>query len=541
MLKRKKGINIICLSLGIILFLTVTCLFSACNSRETPSEVSQSDEVGADEQSVMTITEADRIRFFHISSLTLPEDFDPKNNLILNELAKMANVEFTEVILPPYADYQTRFNLMMSSGDIPDVVHYTSYNELNKYGMEGAFIELTDIISESSIMQKRYSDVIEQLKAIDGKIYCLRSQPMDGDSGTCFFVRYDLLKEAGYTDIPETLEEWIEAMRKVKEMHPDSYPYITRLNWADFILQSYGCGSGYGWQYYFGKVQNVFENPLYKDALATYRSVYQEGLIDPEFVTYSSTDYENKRMHNNCLINIQNLGAITTRLQRYTINKVKGAVIIPCQWPKLDDERIDPYTVYSGYPTLGSHCFAISSSSTKKDAVVRFIETLLSDEAKQLGDWGREGIEFNIVNGEKVLDYEKSDALSWRGIYNTLFVNNKERIQILADTYINNTEYDENFKKSYKDLYFKQYNKILNENFSLPTNPVSFITLSPDTLSRLTEANNEAQTLAIRAMIGEISYEEFENQAINFVQKYKSITEEYNQKLPEAKRIAGSK
>jgi len=72
-------------------------------------------------------------------------------------------------------------------------------------------------------------------------------------------------------------------------------------------------------------------------------------------------------------------------------------------------------------------------------------------------------------------------------------------------------------------------------------NPFAFIILDTDTGTRLTEAQNEARTIAIKAMIGELSLEEFDAEAAAFTKKYQFITDEYNKKLPEAKIKAGIK
>jgi hypothetical protein len=185
---------------------------------------------------------------------------------------------------------------------------------------------------------------------------------------------------------------------------------------------------------------------------------------------------------------------------------------------------------------------AISSTSKKKDAAVRFLEALISDECNNLTVWGREGIEYNVINGEKVSDYTKASETNWRLMYGMLFgFNTKEELELLAKTNIANTKFDNAGKEKYQKLFLEEADKALTDLNSVQMNPYNLITLDKDTVTRLTEAANEARTITVKAMLNEISMAEFDAQAANFMKKYQFITDEYNAKLPEAQRKATMK
>lgn len=527
-------------------FLVTGCSYGVASDNNYTTNTNSTNSSTDVPANTETKVSPDKIRIFYITSgLTIPDNFNYKNNFVLDELAKIANVEIEEAVVPPYSDYKTKFNLMMSSGNICDVVHIPAVNEVNSYGQSGAFVELTDIINGSDIMKKRYSiQFVELLKANDGKIYSLRSLPVDGDCNS-FGVRYDLLESVGYTGMPTTMDEWLNAMRKVKAKYPDSIPYTSRenLHYCEFVFKSFGCASdGVSWQYYKGKVIPAFGNPLYKDALITYQTMLEEGLMDKEFVTSKAQDFQDKRLNKNVLINQQNLTALATWIDRFTSNGITTAMFIPGRYPKIEDDRIDPIAVFDGPPSIGAHCVAISSTSKKKDAAVRFLEALLSDECNNLTVWGREGIEYNVINGEKVSDYTKASESNWRLMYGMLFgLNTKEELELLAKTNIANTKFDNAGKEKYQKLFLEEAGKALADLNSVQMNPYNLIALDKDTVTRLTEAANEARTIAVKAMLNEISLTEFDAQAANFMEKYQFITDEYNAKLPEAQRKATMK
>ena len=534
----------------VILLITLMLVFllvlNACSSGNTPKDNSK-DAVSTGADADTSNQPKDKLRIFQITaSITYPDSFDFTDNFIVDELEEMANVEIVEAIVPPDTDVKTKFNLMMASGDICDVIHTTvGPADVYALGKTGAFVELTDIIKESPTLSKLYTPAqFELLKADDGKIYALRAMLVDGDASS-FAVRYDLLEELGYTSMPDTMEGWIGAMRKLKAKYPDSLPYISReeLHWTSFVFKSYGCeANGFGWQYYKGKAIHTFENPMYKEALKTYRMMIDEGLMDKEFPTDKVQDFQDKRLNRKVLVNQQNIGGMVDWIDRYPKNNIPKVIFIPGQYPKINDDRIEKISVYGGPPTFNGHTISISSTSKHKEGAVRFIEALYSDKNKELSTWGREGIEYSIVNGEKILNLDKANETSWRMIYNFPFgYNTKEKLMLTVKQFIASTDHDEAGKQRYEKLFIENAEKTIEDSFSVDMNPFAFIILDTDTGTRLTEAQNEARTIAIKAMIGELSLEEFDAEAAAFTKKYQFITDEYNKKLPEAKIKAGIK
>jgi ABC-type glycerol-3-phosphate transport system substrate-binding protein len=163
--------------------------------------------------------------FYQEAGQNFPDGFKHDDNWFVNHICEMANVKITELIVPAYADTATKFNLMMSSGNIPDLVERLSVAEMKQHGMEGAFMPTEDIIRGSAVMSKIYDDVqIRYMQSSDGVPYVIINPPMVQDFDS-IWVRQDLLEEVGYTEIPDTLDGLTEAARALKEKYPDSLPF----------------------------------------------------------------------------------------------------------------------------------------------------------------------------------------------------------------------------------------------------------------------------------------------------------------------------
>lgn len=537
--------------LAVALLLAFSIIFSACGSQSTDKNASTAKTGSTAATATPTATpvaeqKPAKLRIFYVTGgAAVAEDFNYAKNPILDIITKKANVEITEAIVPPWSDTVTKYNLMMSSGSLCDVIQYNGVNQLNNDGKNGAFVDLTDVIKNSSILQERYAKFTNQLKSEDGKIYCLRPLPADGDVNNSFFVRWDVMKDLGYTELPKTLDGYLDAMRALKKKYPDSVPYTTmdNLHFAEFVFNCYGItGRGNGWQQYFGKVIMHFENPLYKDALKVYNTMLKEGLMDPEFVTSKRADFDEKRYNRKVLVNQQNAGMGMVFFPRYLDNGVLDARSIVAPYPVVDDPRVDMNAVYEGSLAVGNTGVAIASTSKEKEGAIRLIQELASEETKTLAVWGIENIDYKVVNGEKVQIVDEKTNTKSRSLYNMLFPTNnvmniqksfsvgieklKQKVPTITDAEI----------KEYTDLSWKQYNEVLKINASVPTRAgfTYFISLEKDTQTRATEAQAEALTIIIKAMRGDISLDEFDVQAAAFIKKYQFITDEYNAKLPAA-------
>lgn len=114
------------------------------------------------------------------------------------------------------------------------------------------------------------------------------------------------------------------------------------------------------------------------------------------------------------------------------------------------------------------------------------------------------------------------------------YYNYPEQIKVIkAHVFSYFPEIKDSLNKIYNDAW-----DILEEKSKLvpAVTPQDFLKLEADTLSRKSEAKERAESILLKAIIGEISMEEYDKQVSEFLKKYQSITDEYNKKADEIKK-----
>ena len=485
--------------------------------------------------------------YFNTAGQALPDNFDYYKDPFLLEICRLANVEFTDITVPVYADRDVRFNLLIASGNLPDIVHYggaPALNAMANAGRDGAFLDLTDFASSSSIINSKYSrEQINGMKSDDGKIYTIVSRPIaDGWSG--FATRWDLLQEVGYNALPTTLEGWVEAMKKVKDRYPSSLPYTTMGmdNYQHFLFTPFGLFDGIDWQYYKGQIVNSFAKPNLDKAILFGKQLLADGLLDREFVTNKQQDHGIKKTTRQSVVIPMNLGTTVTTLAMFRANGVMDAIMVMAPYPIVDDGTIDPYSYNTSPQFLARQCISVSARSRDPGAAKRFIEVLLSDEVNDLVVYGREGIEYKLQNNIKVPDAEKSTETAYRNIYGIMISYNPlESIRLRNEISIAAmVEKSEAERKAYNDVFFKYYDDLLKLRYDkVGPDPKVMILLSDTALARSQEAIALQKTLIMRALMDEITIDDLMSQAAELVRRYQDVTDEYNAKLPAVKQLIG--
>lgn len=222
-----------------------------------------------------------------------------------------------------------RKNLMFASNELPDLMLnlQISNSEVVKYGVEeGLFLACDEYINETLTpnLYKYMSDssISAACTATDGHVYTLpqiKELTDDVDSYPRVFINTAWLEAVGM-DVPETLDEFVDAMYAIKEADPagvgsdNLYPFgggMDNNNLSWFLLNALGYNvneNGYGTKVTLRDGQvviPVYDMEVFQEYLKLMNQFWNDGIIAPTYFTIDSTEVNaqvlngNTAMYNN--------------------------------------------------------------------------------------------------------------------------------------------------------------------------------------------------------------------------------------------------
>jgi putative aldouronate transport system substrate-binding protein len=154
-------------------------------------------------------------------------------------------------------------------------------------------VDLTEMIENSKYVKAGVPQSMLDAVARDGKIY---GMPFQNPGGCVGYIRQDWLDKLGL-EIPTTYEEFVEVLRAFTFNDPDgdgednTYGYTTLVNndfdnYSRLVMQDAVIGFRPNAD---GVWADGFLEPQMVDALGRLKSLYDEGIMDPTFITAKST------------------------------------------------------------------------------------------------------------------------------------------------------------------------------------------------------------------------------------------------------------
>lgn len=225
------------------------------------------------------------------------------------ELAKRTNITL-DIQLLPSSDTAQKFNVIMASGNLPDLVDWTSMNDVTKYGTEGAFIPLEKYISQCPNIKKVLTDppienlpfqqsILGYITSSDGHIYSLPFINPSSTIGAVFAIRTDWLTKVGDT-VPTTTDELEKVLLDFKNKDPngngqaDEIPYVVDSSHWNALFPLINAFGAHMDLYLNSKTDTIQYGPMedaYKDGLTYLNKLYSEGLIDTNYASATSATW----------------------------------------------------------------------------------------------------------------------------------------------------------------------------------------------------------------------------------------------------------
>lgn len=308
-----------------------------------------------------------------------------------------------EFIHPAIGQEKESFNIMLASGELPDLITYdfTTYKGGAQKAIEDGVIIAIDEYLDKAPNYKKYleehPEIDKQTTTDDGRHYCFASIGDDEYGGYWqgLQIRKDLLDKAGLP-LPETIDDWDKTLKAFKSMGIE-YP----LTLTGVFQKGTFCGAfGIGEQYYQddGVVKYGVCQPEFKEYLALMNRWYSEGLLDPDFYSQDGKTFNSKITSGKAGAYFAPVGGgMGTYLpvlksvdENYDLSGTKFPVMNKGETPKyaIKTDEFSPST--STY---------ITTACKDIDAAIKLLDYGYSEEGHMLYNFGTEGVSYTMDNG----------------------------------------------------------------------------------------------------------------------------------------------
>ena len=396
-----------------VIFLVLLLLLAACSDKETKEKANEGDIDNINASGMPIVKEPISLDVFAGKSFASGPDWN--DIMIWNKYEEMTDIDVKWEMVP-FNSLKEKRNLALASGDLPDAFHTSLFSNLDlfKYGEQGTFIKLNDLINEHAPNLKKmfeeYPEVKKSLTFPDGNIYSFPTIFSPEFPSLLLYlkpwIRQDWL-DALDMDMPETTEELYTYLKAVKEQDPngngkaDEIPYggqaISGL--TSWLRGSFGVGNrGVSFIDMDPETNEMRFYPIsdgYKEMLQYVNKLYSEKLIEQNIFTIDTEQYIANGSQG-----LYGSTAYNTPVELFGGETAKNYTGIP----GIEGPNGDSLFTMVSSPVAGMGGFVITSENKNPIATVKWMDYFYSDEGAKLFFMGLEGETYETMdNGE--LDY----------------------------------------------------------------------------------------------------------------------------------------
>lgn len=330
-----------------------------------------------------------------------------------------ADVKFITV---PRWESTDKFNVLLASGDAPDLIQEYATGFRDSLYRTGQLIPIDELIEEHSTSYKELLESYPVLRKAgtkpDGKLYEIgKLSPMLPDE--VMFVRKDWLDKLNL-QAPTTDQELLDVMRAFASQDPDANGKDDTYGIADAQGRGlYVIFQDVDWVVQDGQLVKDWERKL--AALDYHKKIYEEGLIDKDYLTDKNREQQRQFFLQG------RAGVYTGRIgnmgdfnlyETFRKNNPDGELIV-IPWPS---------TKYGNYLSYFQNPVQMTAvvNATAKDpaAVIKYVDFMSQEATGQTLLYGFEGThwEKSATGCPKILDDELyKNEVSWTVDFQMMF------------------------------------------------------------------------------------------------------------------------
>ncbi|MFK7691420.1 extracellular solute-binding protein [Paenibacillus sp. HJGM_3] len=333
----------------------------------------------------------------------------------INENAPV-QVEFIPV---PRTNSAQKWNVLFASGEAPDLIFEYSNAYMKDLAAKEQIIPLDDAIEKYSTTYKKMlkeNPIIKTLTTYNGKTFFLGRMFADMATNHYLMIRKDWLDKLKLS-APKTTEEFFQVAKAFTEQDPDGNgTKDTRGTTFGDIDMFFGFEpSSPAWMYHLQNDQYVRSWDRLRASTELKKRLYDAGTVDKDIFAdktgeMARQDWVNGKLGMYVGDNLEAVKGYSTYETFMKNNPNADVAIIPL--PKTEFGQFAPAGATPFQFTAG-----INATSKNVEAVMKYIDWLMSDETMTTLKYGFEGVHYKMdaaTGCPKPIDTEKNKKeLTW--------------------------------------------------------------------------------------------------------------------------------
>lgn len=407
--------------------LTVLCLGAAAAGYAGPSQQPQGGTAGGKPALVIGMESNSFIT-------------DYENNYLTQYLEKLHNIDIQFYMLPENPqDIRTKVALMVSSGDLPDIIitDDLSGEAIYDYGSKGAFIQMDKYLAGAStapyffkIPEEDRKLYLQHITSADGHIYQLARFEPETWNLTAYrqYINKDWLDKLGLK-IPSTTEELRQALLAIKNGDPNGNGRRDEIGITGWLRGPYGTnsiqalinsfvfytGTGFTLDSTGQKVIAPYTDPNFRKALQYLNTLYKDGTLSPSLFTNDEQQWRAELNNNPPIVAFTTAGSLSNWPQASldkNANFSQMRMIPPLKGP--DGIAYSPQGAFAPSSTT-----FITSKCKNPDLAFKVMDSMLEHTISIIQRFGEEGVDW--TRDPEILKKD-SNAYVSMGIYPSLSI-----------------------------------------------------------------------------------------------------------------------
>ena len=365
--------------------------------------------------------------------LGVPENPNDDPNILYVEEQTDLDLDITFL---KHQTYQDQLDMKIASGEIPAVIQ--SWAVDTQLLQNGMLLPLNDLLDRygqnlKKFIPKESWDAV----TVNGKIYGIPQTAYgNAPSGRVIYVRKDWMERVGIENIPATPEEFKTMLKAFRDGDPngngiaDEIPFSARSNltWIDNVFGMFGANE-HSSLMIDGKMVPGYVTPNFKKGLLYISELYNEHLIDPDFLVHERNAWEFNILSNHVgswIHGTEFAWEWQKKLNKAIPEQNPDVIAIPT--PRDPDWAGEIGMVW----TPAVRVFNITKSAKNPADVIKLFDWLASTQGQAFAELGVPGETYSKENGEyqynKKFDVRQGTA-RWREMIFEIVSYNEELLK----------------------------------------------------------------------------------------------------------------